>query len=159
MEFKGRIYKVYPVQSGTSARGNEWRKQDFVFEYFEHDTDRWSDKVLLSVMNERIEEYDLHEGDECIIGFGHSVSNEWKGRVFNELRLYKFEKIGASAKPSPTENGAASGATPAAPQQGNLFAQTPQQAPQSTQGVAVAQQPTAASANAQKGEKEDELPF
>ena len=141
MEFRGRIYKVFPVQSGTSQRGNEWRKQDFIFEYFEHETDRWSDKVLLSVLNERIDEYDLHEGDECIIGFGHTVSNEWKGRVFNEIRLYKFEKVkGATAEPSPTEK--AGGGTQAAVTQ-----------------QAQAGQPMAANGMVPGGDKDDELPF
>ena len=153
MEFKGRIYKLFPIQSGTSAKGNDWEKQDFIFEYFEHDTDRWSDKVLLSIMGDRIREADLHEGDEVIVGFGHNV-RDWQGKYFNDVRCYKIEKV-----TKPTENGAASQPTPAAPQQGNLFAQTPQQAPQSTQGAAVAQQPTSANANAQTGEKEDELPF
>ena len=142
MEFKGRIYKVFPVQSGTSARGNEWAKQEFIFEFFEHETDRYSDKVLLSAMNDRIDDYDLHEGDEVVIGFGHSV-RDWNGKYFNELHLYKLEKVSAQQKT--TENGTTA----------------TQQPPQSTQGAAVAQQPTEANANAQKGEKEkdDELPF
>ena len=92
MEFKGRIDKVFAVQSGTSQRGNEWRKQEFVFEYFEHETDRYSDKVVLSLAGDRIAEKDLHEGDECVIGFGHTV-REWQGRWFNELRVYKVEKV------------------------------------------------------------------
>lgn len=92
MEFNGRIQRVLPTTSGKSANGNDWQRQDFVFEYFEHDTDRYSDKVLLSVMNERIKEYDLHEGDEVRIGFGHSV-REYQGRVFNDARLYHFSKI------------------------------------------------------------------
>jgi len=133
MEFKGRIAKVMPVQTGTNRSGDEWRKLEFVFEYFEHDTDRWSDKVVLSVMNSRIDEYDIHEGDEVLIGFGHGVSNEWKGRIFNELRLYKFEKINSQ--------------------------QAAQQAPQSTQAGKVEQQPTTAPVNAQSSEKEEELPF
>ena len=54
MEFKGRIMKVLPVTSGTSQNGNEWKKQEFVFEYFEQQTDRYSDKVCLSIMNGRI---------------------------------------------------------------------------------------------------------
>jgi hypothetical protein len=92
MEFKGRIDKVFAVQSGTSQRGNEWRKQEFVFEYFEHETDRYSDKVVLSLAGDRIAEKDLHEGDECVVGFGHTV-REWQGRWFNELRVYKVEKV------------------------------------------------------------------
>ena len=99
MEFKGRIMKVLPVTSGTSQNGNEWKKQDFVFEYFEQQTDRYSDKVCLSIMNDRIAEYDLHENDEALIGFGHSI-REYQGRYFNELRLYKFQKL-TQAQPQP----------------------------------------------------------
>lgn len=91
MQFQGRIYKLFPVQSGTSQRG-EWTKQDFIFEYFEQPTDRYADRVLLSVMNDRIKDYDLHEGDEVIIGFGHNT-REYQGRYFNDVRLYHFEKV------------------------------------------------------------------
>jgi len=92
MEFKGRIYKIMPEQSGVNRENKEWRRLDFVFEYFEKDTDRYSDKVLLSVMNERIEQYDLHEQDEVVIGFGHNV-REYQGRYYNELRVYRLEKV------------------------------------------------------------------
>lgn len=95
MEFKGRIYKVFPIVEGTSASGNNWRRQSFIFEYFEHETDRWSDRVLLSAMNGKIDEYDLHECDNVIIGFGHSVK-EYNGKHFNELRIYKFVKQGSA---------------------------------------------------------------
>ena len=94
MEFKGRIERVFPVQSGTSKSGSEWRKQDFVFEYFEHETDRWSDKVLLTALNDRVDAYDLHPGDEVTIGFGHSIE-EYQGRCYNRVRVYKFEKTKA----------------------------------------------------------------
>lgn len=92
MTLKGRIYKVFPCVQGTSAAGNQWVKQDFIFEFFECPTDRYSDKVLLSCMNERIKEYDIHEGDEVRIGFGHRV-REYNGRYFNELSMYHFEKV------------------------------------------------------------------
>jgi hypothetical protein len=99
MEFKGRIYKVLPLQSGTTAKGDTWQRLDFIFEYFECETDRWSDKVLLSVMNDRIREYDIHEGDEVLIGFGHSV-REYQGRYYNDLRIYKFESLTKTPIPS-----------------------------------------------------------
>jgi hypothetical protein len=120
MQFQGRIFKLFPVQSGTSSRG-EWMKQDFIFEYFEQPTDRYADRVLLSVMNDRIKEYDLHEGDEVIIGFGHNT-REYQGRYFNDVRMYHFEKVvrkeaaPAAAQPQPTEN-------TQQPQQASLFDQ------------------------------------
>lgn len=95
MEFRGRIYKVMPVKSGKSEAGNEWRKQEFIFEYFENKDQRWSDKVVLSAMNGRIEEYDLREGDEVTIGFDHRV-REWNGKWLTEFHIYKFEKHMAS---------------------------------------------------------------
>ena len=117
MQFQGRIYKLFPVQSGTSQRG-EWTKQDFIFEYFEQPTDRYADRVLLSVMNDRIKEYELHEGDEVIIGFGHNT-REYQGRYFNDVRLYHFEKVkqvgntdAQAAQPSPAMPTAPASATP-----------------------------------------------
>lgn len=121
MQFQGRIYKILPTQSGTSQRdGSTWMRQDFIFEYFEQPTDRYSDRVLLSIMNDRIREYDLHEGDEVIIGFGHTT-REYQGRYFNDIRLYHFEKVknvsanGQTADPQP--------APPAAP--ADIFSDDP----------------------------------
>lgn len=91
MEFKGRIYKVMPITEGVNRAGDKWQKQEFLFEYFEHDTNRYTDKVALSVMNERIKECDLHEGEEVTIGFGHTV-REYQGRYYNDIRCYKIEK-------------------------------------------------------------------
>ena len=117
MQFQGRIYKLFPVQSGTSQRG-EWTKQDFILEYFEQPTDRYADRVLLSIMNDRIKDYDLHEGDEVIIGFGHNT-REYQGRYFNDIRLYHFEKVkqvgnndAPAAQPSPVMPTAPASATP-----------------------------------------------
>lgn len=98
MEFKGRIYKIMPEQSGVNRENKEWRRLDFVFEYFEKDTDRYTDKVALSIMNERIKECDLHEGEEVTIGFGHTV-REYQGRYYNDIRCYKIEK--ADSMPVP----------------------------------------------------------
>ena len=105
MVFQGRIAQIMQIQSGTGENGKEWRRQEFVFEYFENPSDRWSDKVVLSLHNDNIEKYALQEGEEVIIGFGHSVSKEWKGRVFNELRMYKFERVsGAKSAPQSTQS-------------------------------------------------------
>ncbi len=98
MEFKGRIERILPRRKGVRNDGTEWQSQEFVFEYYEHETDWYSNKVMLSVMNDRIAEYDLHEGEEVIIGFGHNV-RDWKGKLFNEFRIYKFEKIKDVAVP------------------------------------------------------------
>lgn len=92
MKLKGRIYKVLPIQSGTSANGNSWQKQEFVFEFFEEENQRFADRVPLNVMNDRIKEYDLHEGDEVEIGFGHNV-REYNGRYYADFSIYYFKKL------------------------------------------------------------------
>lgn len=99
MKFQGRIYKVLPVTSGTSQKGTDWQKQEFIFEYFERDDDRYADKVLLSIMNDRIRDYDLKEGDSVIIGFSHTT-REYQGRYFNDIRMYSFEKVEKAAVPA-----------------------------------------------------------
>mgnify|MGYP002514834529 CR=1 FL=1 len=130
MTLKGRIYKVFPVQQGTSAAGNKWAKQDFIFEYFEHPTDRYTDKVLLSCMNDRIREYDIHEGDEVRIGFGHRV-REYNGRYFNEVSMYHFEKVADKGGNLPADGSLLAGVS-----------NTPQN-----------------ETKAESGEKKDDLPF
>jgi hypothetical protein len=114
MEFEGRILKVLPVRSGTSSKG-EWKALPFIFEYFETDDQRWSDKVLLETMepsvmgkigafvergtdNKGIVEngcMKLKGEIKCRCGFSHSV-REWtdkdgKTSHFNQVRLYKFD--------------------------------------------------------------------
>lgn len=100
---------MLPVRTGTSRDGAEWKSQEFVFEYFEEDAKRYADRVVLSVMNDRISEYDLHVNDEVRIGFSHKV-REYQGRYYNDLHIYKFAKLKAALpaaatvqQPAPTE--------------------------------------------------------
>ena len=73
MEFQGRIAKVLPVRSGVSQRtGNEWKSLPFIFEYFEHDSDRYADSVLLETFDTKVID-NLKEGMEVRCGFGHKT--------------------------------------------------------------------------------------
>ena len=93
MEFIGKVYRLFAVQSGTSQNsGNEWRKQEFIFEYKEDPAQRWSDKVLLSLQNSKIDELSLKEGDDVKVGFEHHV-REYNGRWYNEIRIYNIKKM------------------------------------------------------------------
>jgi hypothetical protein len=97
MEFQGRVKKLLPVRSGTSQRtGNEWRALPFIFEYHEHETDRYADEVLLETFDERVID-NLKEGMEVICGFGHRTQ-EWQGRTYNDIRLYKIESVRKAQK-------------------------------------------------------------
>lgn len=117
MEFQGRIKKLLPMRSGTSARtGNEWKALPFIFEYFEHPTDRYTDSVVLETFDANVIE-NLKEGMEVRCGFSHHT-RDYEGRTYNELRLYKVECV----KPAPVEKPAG---TTEAPQ--NTAAAAPQQ--------------------------------
>lgn len=94
MEFQGRIAKVMPVRSGISQRtGNEWKSLPFVFEYYENDTDRYADSVVLESFDEKVIN-NMVEGMEVRCGFGHHVrtfQKDGKDITINELWLYKIE--------------------------------------------------------------------
>ena len=99
MEFIGRVKKILPLRSGVSQRtGNEWKSLPFIFEYFEHETDRYADSVLLETFDTNVIE-NLKEGMEIRCGFGHRT-REYEGKTYNELRLYKIESVrGAQQAP------------------------------------------------------------
>ena len=99
MEFQGRIRKVLPVRTGTSQRtGNNWKCLPFVFEYFEYETDRLPDSVVLEAFDEKVIA-NLQEGMEVRCVFGHRAK-EYDGKTFNELRLYKIESVMGSEQPA-----------------------------------------------------------
>lgn len=146
MEYTGRISKVLPMRSGTSQRtGNKWQTQPFVFEYFETDDQRWSDKVLLETFNAS-EIPLIEENAKVRIGFAHSV-REWtnqrgEAQMFNEIRMYKFERLDAPhAEPTSMSN-------------------APRPAPAADHAPApAAQQEPATTGQKIDGEGNDDLPF
>ena len=97
MEFQGRIAKVLPIRSGVSQRtGNEWKSLPFIFEYFEHESDRYADSVMLETFDEKVIN-NLKEGMEVRCGFGHKTREFTKQdgttAIINDLRLYKIESV------------------------------------------------------------------
>ena len=105
MEFQGRVKKLLPVRSGVSQRtGNEWKALPFVFEYFEHETDRYPDSVVLETFDTKVID-NLKEGMEVRCGFSHHT-REYDGKTYNELRLYKIESIRAAQQPAQAPNAA-----------------------------------------------------
>ena len=116
MEFQGRIAKVLPVRSGVSQRtGNEWKSLPFIFEYFEHDSDRYADSVMLETFDEKVIN-NLQEGMEVRCGFGHRTreyTKDDKTIIINDIRLYKINCVRkANTQPAPAPQ---TGATPFPP--------------------------------------------
>ena len=113
MEFQGRIAKLLPIRQGVSQRtGNEWKSLPFIFEYFEHDSDRYADSVLLETFDTKVID-NLKEGMEVRCGFGHKTREFTKQdgttAVINDIRLYKIESVRkAQNQPAPApQTGAA----------------------------------------------------
>ena len=86
MQIEGNVMRVCPVQSGTSANGNEWRRQTVVVEFFEHETDMWTQKVVVQLQGHHIDDYHLKEGDKVRMRFGF-FADEWNGRFFQTIRI------------------------------------------------------------------------
>ena len=115
MGFTGRIKKVLPLRSGISQRtGNEWKSLPFIFEYYEHETDRYADSVLLETFDTKVID-NLKEGMEVKCGFSHHT-REYEGKTYNELRLYKIESVrGAQGAQQATQGASASAAVQPTP--------------------------------------------
>ena len=96
MEFQGRIAKLLPIRQGVSQRtGNEWKSLPFIFEYFEHESDRYADTVMLETFDTNVID-NLKEGMEVICGFGHKTreyTKDGKTMTINDIRLYKIESV------------------------------------------------------------------
>lgn len=120
MEFEGRIAKVMPTRTGKRQDGSEWKTLPFVFEYYEHETDRSPDSVLLETTdhemmrnigqfvargegNKAIEvdgACQLTREIKCRCGFYHRVNTfrkkDGSGEgMMNNLRPYKLEILTA----------------------------------------------------------------
>lgn len=107
MEFQGRIAKILPARTGVSQRtGNEWKSLPFIFEYFEHESDRYADSVMLETFDTKVIE-NLQEGMEVRCGFGHKTreyTKDGKTMIINDIRLYKIESIRKAQQPEQTAN-------------------------------------------------------
>lgn len=85
MELEGRVIKVLPATSGVSQQGNSWKRQDFVFGFYENPSDIYERNILLSIMNERIDQIKLEENLKIKVRIALSC-HEYNGRYFNEIR-------------------------------------------------------------------------
>jgi hypothetical protein len=142
MEFVGQIKKILTPREGVSERtGNEWKIQPFIFEYFENPSDRYADSVLLETFNSEIIAQ-LKEYMKVRIGFGHKTREitrkDGTKTIINEVTLYKFELLDGAAH-QPEAQAAQTAAV------GNQQANQPAE--------------TQKSADGEKKDKDDDLPF
>lgn len=101
MEFIGIIKKKLPVQQGTSKSGKNWMKQEIVIEELGKQypnsicATAFGDKVInaLSFFN---------EGATVKAQVDFRVQ-EWQGRFFNSLNLWRIEPADQAQTPAPMQ--------------------------------------------------------
>jgi hypothetical protein len=100
LELIGKLVKMLPIQSGTSARG-AWSKQDFILETQE----QYPRKVCVAAWGERVNELSsMAEGDMLKVSF-NVESREFNERWYTDVKAWRIEKqqAGATATP-PAQN-------------------------------------------------------
>jgi len=96
MEVKGTVYKVLEIQTGSS-NGRDWKKSSFVIEV----PGNFPKKICFDVWGDNMENFNLKEGEEVIVGFD-AESREYNGKWYTNLKAWKVDKSNQSAS-NPTE--------------------------------------------------------
>lgn len=146
MEIEGKIIVVLPAREGTSARGTQWKSQDYVIETHE----QYPRKCCFNVFGaDKIQLFNIQSGEELRVSFDIDA-HEYQGRWFNSIRAWKVERIdpnAAQAAPQP------------APYVQPAPAPAPQQAATGQAPTGEQSQPAAPFPPQAEGESEDDLPF
>ena len=90
MELKGKIVRIFPIESGESKSGKAWQKQNFVIEYQDGNYTR---KALITGKSEPIlfTIGQLKPGDtvNCNVTV---EAREWNDRFFTDVTAWKISK-------------------------------------------------------------------
>lgn len=89
MEITGKIIRILPAQSGQGRNG-EWKKQDFVLET----NDQYPKKVCFTVWGDKIDTFDIREGEELIVSITIE-SREYNDRWYTNVQAWKVERQAA----------------------------------------------------------------
>lgn len=96
MEITGKIIHKLEAVSGTSQKGNAWKKQEYVLET----QDAFPKKVFFDFFGERADQFPLNIGDEITLSFDIE-SREFNGRWYTSVRGWKAEKATAMSQAAP----------------------------------------------------------
>ena len=154
MELQGRIVRVLGETSGTNQQGNPWRKFEYLFGYFENPSDIYERHVVLSFMNDRVDQYrNFKDNDRVKVRIALTAYErpQGSGKFYNDIRTGDMSLITTAQQPAPQPQ--ADGGTGAAP--------TPPLGGQQSSGIpgggafGLDNQPPVN----QEGGKADDLPF
>ena len=98
MEIIGKVVSVLELQSGTSKKGSEWKKRDFVIETLD---EKFPKKVCFTLFGDRA---DACPAIDSVVNVAFDIdAHEYNGKWFNSVNAWKVEPAQAQqqAEPAP----------------------------------------------------------
>jgi len=95
MEITGKVVRLGALTEGTSARG-PWRKQDLIIETEE----QFPKTVCLTCWTNQIDEIQKFAPGQSIKAQIDLSSREFNGKWYTDVRVWRFDPIGATAAPA-----------------------------------------------------------
>ena len=98
MEIIGKVVAVLELQSGTSKKGSEWKKRDFVIETLD---DKFPKKVCFTLFGERA---DACPAIDSVVKVAFDIdAHEYNGKWFNSVNAWKVEPEQAQQQAAPQQ--------------------------------------------------------
>ena len=91
MEITGKVVAVLELQSGTSKKGSEWKKRDFVIETLD---EKFPKKVCFTLFGDRA---DACPPIDSVVNVAFDIdAHEYNGKWFNSVNAWKVEPASTS---------------------------------------------------------------
>lgn len=98
MEIIGKVVAVLEPQSGTSKKGSEWKKRDFVIETFD---EKFHKKVCFTLFGDRA---DACPPIDSVVNVAFDIdAHEYNGKWFNSVNAWKVEPAQAQQQAAPQQ--------------------------------------------------------
>jgi hypothetical protein len=91
LEITGKIIQKLNKTEGISKAGKAWSKQEFVIETQE----TYPKKVMISTMNEKVNELDRFNVGDTITASLNLESREYNGRWYTDARAWRIQGQGS----------------------------------------------------------------
>ena len=86
MEITGKVVAVLELQSGTSKKGSEWKKRDFVIETLD---EKFPKKVCFTLFGDRA---DACPSIDSVVNVAFDIdAHEYNGKWFNSVNAWKVD--------------------------------------------------------------------
>ena len=96
MEIIGKVVAVLELQSGTSKKGSEWKKRDFVIETLD---EKFPKKVCFTLFGDRA---DACPSIDSVVNVAFDIdAHEYNGKWFNSVNAWKVEPAQTQQQSAP----------------------------------------------------------